>query len=95
MPRPPSETVSQRELLLRYRILLDEAMRLPPDGRRTVRQQRARQRILELAKENPRATISSHVLRNIGKRRRIWLIEFLDQEKPKWLKPEPTSTSKT
>jgi len=90
MPPQPRETVSQRELVLRYRILLDEAMRLPPDGRRTARQQRARERILGLAKENPRATTSTHVLHNIGKQRRMWLNEFLDQERPKWLSPTST-----
>jgi len=84
MPRLPNETLSQKELIYRYRILLDEAMRTPPDKRRTARKGLANGKILLLVKENPVSTGSKHVMWNIGKARREWLLAFLAQEYPEW-----------
>jgi hypothetical protein len=84
MPRKPTDTISQRELIYRLRILLDEAMRTPPDRRRTARSSSAKDKLLVLVKENPASTGRKHVMWNIGKSRREWLLEFLKQEYPEW-----------
>jgi hypothetical protein len=84
MPRIPNEMISQRELIYRYRTLLDEAMRMPPDKRRTAKAMGAKARIVELAKNNPRSTSSKNVMWNIGKSRREWLLAFLEKEYPGW-----------
>lgn len=80
----PNESLSQLELIYRYRILLDEAMRTPPDKRRTIRGAYARGKILALVQQNPVSTGSKHVMWNIGKARREWLLAFLTQEYPEW-----------
>ena len=84
MPRKPNDTISQRELIYRLRILLDEAMRTPPDRRRMMRSSGAKDKLVVLVKENPASTGSKHVMWNIGKSRREWLLEFLKQEYPEW-----------
>ena len=89
----PKEVVSQRELVYRYRILLDEAMWVPPDRRRTVRSSRSTQHILQLVKENPGSTASKHVMWNIGKSRRGWLLAFLEKEYPEWRTPREQQRS--
>jgi hypothetical protein len=82
--KPPRDTISQRELILRYRILIDEAAHIPVDKRKTARIDKAKARILTLAKENPNSTMSKHVMWNIGKAKRLWLLDFLEKEGPEW-----------
>lgn len=75
----PRDTISQRELLYRYRILIDEATRTAKDQRRVARSEKAKAKILALANENPNSTRSIHVMWNIGKSRRVWLLDFLEE----------------
>lgn len=63
------DTISQRELILRIRLLLDD----PRDQSDEVRR---------LAGENPRSLWSTKVLYNIGKKRRAHLMRIVTPEEP-------------
>lgn len=82
MPRATLNEVPQAELVLRLRLLLDEAMKAPPT--KSAKSGKARVRLHALVEANPESVGSSHVMHNIGKERREWLLEFLAKEMPAW-----------
>ena len=68
MPSPPQDTIPQRELVYRLALAIDQ------HGL----DRRWQRELDELLDANPRSAYSTHVLHNIGARRRRWLLAYRD-----------------
>ena len=66
--RGAQDTIPQRQLVYELSLAIDLARIAPKTGRRTLDR---------LLAENPRSSWSTHVLHNIGARRRAWLEEHV------------------
>ena len=76
---------TQKQLVLVLRILVDSASRVPPTHEMSVRIRRvqAGDDILRLVDLGARVG-TKHVLWNIGKSRREWLLKYLAAKRPEW-----------
>lgn len=69
------EPLPQHELVLELIFQIDHAKRNPKDKPRAV------ERIRELARDHPLGIVSTHVQRNLGVRRRQWLLVNVTEKK--------------
>jgi hypothetical protein len=75
--RYPKGELSQRSLVLELRMAIDDCRMVGPrTTERTLEKRRAR--LQRLISKNDISIFSSHVLYNIGKERREWLLRYME-----------------